>query len=172
MKASIKIRNAVPIDSLQLERVLRQTWLSTYIHKNITAKVILASFGSEEKKVKQLSKFLSEQPADSRYFVAEVDGKIIGACFGHETEPGAYKLKGLYILPEYQKMGVGRKLLNEFESSIHAPKGIFLEVASFNEKAISFYSKHGFSYAKKYKYFVFPEKKRMRLMVYKKESKN
>lgn len=50
------------------------------------------------------------------------------------------------ILPEYQRTGIGEKLLNAFENNIrHCASGVHLITTGENVKAIPFYHKNGYS---------------------------
>lgn len=50
------------------------------------------------------------------------------------------------VLPEYQHMGIGSKLINAFEKHIKeiGVKGIHLRTSNFNIKALPFYEKKGY----------------------------
>lgn len=55
------------------------------------------------------------------------------------------------ILKEYQRMGIGEKLLTAFEGNIRNDvKGIHLHTTSHNSKAIPFYHKMGYSVIKEH----------------------
>ncbi len=51
------------------------------------------------------------------------------------------------ILPEYQRMGIGHKLLDALFEHIKADgvRGIMLTMSALNEKGASFYNKYGFT---------------------------
>ena len=53
------------------------------------------------------------------------------------------------IMPEYQRMGLGHKLMDTLLSHLKDKgiKGIVLSVADFNDKGIAFYKKYGFTLA-------------------------
>jgi diamine N-acetyltransferase len=55
-------------------------------------------------------------------------------------------LQMLAILPEYQKNGVGTRILDWFEAEAraHQARNIWLCVSGFNNGAIKFYARHGF----------------------------
>lgn len=45
------------------------------------------------------------------FFGAEDDGKIVGVNSGFKTTPTQYRSRGLFVLPECRKQGIGSKLL-------------------------------------------------------------
>lgn len=60
------------------------------------------------------------------------------------TNGTANEIVTLYVLPEWQRQGVGSKLLIDLIAWLGANEPITLEVVPFNSKAISVYEKHGF----------------------------
>ena len=95
------------------------------------------------------------------FFVAEVDGKIIGFINGcitnevtihdelfsdarqHNPEGDYQAIFGLDVLPEYRKQGIAAKLIEHLieESRLNSRKGVIL---TCKEKLIHYYSKFGF----------------------------
>lgn len=63
----------------------------------------------------------------------------------NEIDEVVHLLK-IMVTPNSQRMGIGKKLLNEMIDLLHEEqkKSIFLEVEATNEQAISFYKKSGF----------------------------
>ncbi len=45
------------------------------------------------------------------YLGALIDGKLIGVNSGHKTSPIHFRSRGLYVVPEFRKQGVGSALL-------------------------------------------------------------
>ncbi|KGL39658.1 GNAT family N-acetyltransferase [Listeria newyorkensis] len=95
------------------------------------------------------SEYLLKNPPASKV-VAEIDGKIAGILGYHSPIP----LKSnehvwtldIAVHPDFQKHGVGSALMKELYRIAKAEnkKKISLRVLSTNEKAIQFYTKHGF----------------------------
>jgi len=133
-------------DERAIAFIQKQTWLETYPNQehNITkADVLLKDFDSQEK-LEKWQKVIKENGSGDFYFCIAKDGdKIIGYC---QTAKGQdyNELKMLYILPEYQRRGVGKKLSDKAINWLGQEKEIILEVASYNQKAINFYEKYGF----------------------------
>lgn len=49
-----------------------------------------------------------------------------------------------YILPEYQRRGIGKQLMNTALKWLGRNQDIYVNAASYNEKAIKFYESFGF----------------------------
>lgn len=78
--------------------------------------------------------------------LAEINEEIVGYVAFSYIEDQSELLK-ICVLPHYQRLGVGSKLLKR-SIDLLAEKNvneIFLEVSEENSKAISFYEKFGFS---------------------------
>ncbi|CCC82120.1 GNAT family N-acetyltransferase [Thermoproteus tenax] len=84
--------------------------------------------------------------------VAEVDGKIIGVVIGDIEDRVFYEprmagvIREFYILPEYRRKGLGKRMLSEISDSLKR-KGAQVIMADFpalNEIAIEFYKRMNF----------------------------
>lgn len=91
--------------------------------------------------------------ARNAHVVAEVDGRVVAmATFGrlrasyrdfpHVTGDREVMWK-LYVHPEHQGRGIGRRLLGEIEALVEGDE-LWLEVVDGNESAFAFYAAHGF----------------------------
>jgi GNAT superfamily N-acetyltransferase len=83
-----------------------------------------------------------------QFYVAVLDGKSVG-FIGIEPnypEKGITKIHKIYILPNQQGLGIGKKLIEYVkELSIQSEmKGLLLNVNRFN-KAVDFYKAIGFN---------------------------
>ena len=78
--------------------------------------------------------------------VAEVEGNIIGfSCYGRE-DSGAGEIIALYLLKEYQGLGLGRKLMDAAMDRLNGCTPITLYVLKGNDHAIGFYEHYGFCF--------------------------
>lgn len=89
--------------------------------------------------------------ANAMYFVAELNGEIVGGSGVFPTAglPEGYcELVKLYLLPEMRGHGLGLKLMNHcFEKSINLGFSyIYLETMPELHNAIGLYEKAGFTY--------------------------
>lgn len=75
---------------------------------------------------------------------AEVDGRLVGFVAGerHPAEQCAW-IVTIGVLPEYQRRGIGARLLAESEAQLKMP-ALKLTVRESNLGAIALYRKHGY----------------------------
>ena len=101
----------------------------------------------------ELNNTYGKMKEDNRYstYVAEADGKVVGLitmatalAIGHPT--GYTKINGLGVLPEYRKMGIGKKLIEQAEQEAVRNGTRYLGLASglTRENAHKFYEHLGF----------------------------
>ena len=109
----------------------------------------LATFENAPEKVTNSVDQMRQEKEWFGSFVAEEDGKIIGAAiyfFGYYTWVGkSLYLDDLYVRPEYRRKKVGTMLLKrvfEFAKQENC-KRLRWQVLGWNTDAISFYEKHG-----------------------------
>ena len=79
--------------------------------------------------------------------VAKDGYRVIGFVgYGHHgpEDPDTGEVYALYVLPEYQGMGVGRQLLDAALDKLSAFPLLCLWAVKGNERAIRFYEKNGF----------------------------
>lgn len=93
------------------------------------------------------------QTAQSAYFVAEADGKILGGggIFPTEGLPeGTCELVKMYLLPEARGIGLGRTLIEKcLETAIEFGfEQVYLETLDELHLALKIYAKFGFEYLK------------------------
>lgn len=137
-------------DAEQVYEVFKQTWLDTYINDEfgITEEDILSKYpeAERESKIKKYGEGYDEMnndldKANRIVWLAREDNKILGLVSITKGTP--IELSALYVLPEAQGKGVGKRLI-EFVLDYLGDQEITLNVASYNEKAIRFYEKYGF----------------------------
>ena len=137
------VRSATERDLPAISKLLSETSHATYD----------ALYGAE--KIDEMTAKWHSVPAlkanlarkNSEFLVAD-NGKVIGgmayaamSATLHETAV----LHQLYVLPAYQRQGVGRDLFAELETCFPYAGQMRLEVEENNAKAIAFYEAHGFS---------------------------
>ena len=120
-----------PIDAAYAQRMLDEWW---------TPEVFAASL------------------ARNAHVVAELDGRVVAMAnigrlrasyrdFPHVTGDREVMWK-LYVHPDHQGHGIGRRLLGEIESLVEGDE-LWLEVVDGNEQAFAFYEAHGFEVAER-----------------------
>ena len=73
----------------------------------------------------------------------EANGELVG-IIGIEPIKGVTLIRHAYVLPQWQKQGIGNKLLNHLKSLIATPR-LMVGTWAAAHWAIAFYQKHGFS---------------------------
>lgn len=74
-------------------------------------------------------------------YIAYVGENPVGAISVLKKDDGLYYLGALCVIPEYQRMGIGHKLLEFFEEQNKDWKKIELVTPTDKERNISFYTK-------------------------------
>jgi ribosomal protein S18 acetylase RimI-like enzyme len=86
------------------------------------------------------------------FAIAEVNRKPVGftSFMPKENESAIYRIEKLYILPEYQGLGIGKKMLKYVEKIAKTKAYTILELnVNRNNPAINFYEKVGFKITRK-----------------------
>lgn len=109
----MNIRKAEITDAEAITNVHVKTWQSAY--RGLISDEILDNI-DYNKRYNLWNDVLSEDKEDSFLYVAEVNEKIVGFLSGgpSRTEDMDYKgeIYGFYILPVYQRQGIGQELFN------------------------------------------------------------
>lgn len=81
----------------------------------------------------------------SRCFIATLKGQQVGVCIVKQISADAHELMNISVAPEYQKNGIGKKLLQHVIISTHEAKASRLEVGTgtFGYQ-LAFYQREGF----------------------------
>ncbi len=136
----LKIRKVTHKDAKSIRRVQHDTWLSSYINKkyNITPEDIEAKNFLSKESIEKTHKFFKENP---NCWVAEIEGKVVGFVWPR-IEKGKHRIGSIYILPDYQGMGIGTRFMDKvFE--VHKGHDIYLNVVAYNKSAVKFYERFG-----------------------------
>lgn len=146
---NITLVEATTHDLSQIFELQQETWLDTYPNKaeglsveDIQSRFIGLSKKEKEKRRKRYQQRLDDP--DIHFMLAKHSQKIVGYCEASKRE-GQHRIYGIYVSPEYQRLGIGGKLIGDAFSWLGDEVPIFLNVASYNKKAINFYKKHGFT---------------------------
>lgn len=83
-----------------------------------------------------------------RYFLAKENDAYLGyMSIEHNCEnTGKTKIHKIYLLPERQKTGIGKSLVNRaiLEAKAENSTALYLNVNKYNDNAIGFYRNNGF----------------------------
>ena len=103
------IRTAILSDSSQIAYVLTETWKTAYkglidpdylkkLNQDFFTNIMMQNITLEREKI----------------FVFEIDGKVAGFISGKDNH-SLFEVIGLYVYPDYQGNGIGRKLLEQIK---------------------------------------------------------
>lgn len=83
------------------------------------------------------------------WLAARADDALVGFAHGHPLADGDYKLDKLYVDVDWQRHGIGGKLIGELamRARNHGYRRLVLRVNRENKQAIEAYLKHGFTVA-------------------------
>ncbi len=94
---------------------------------------------------------LFESTQNSAYFIAELDGRLLGGAgiFPTEALPeGTCELVKMYLSADARGMGLGRRMINLCleKAKENGFRSVYLETMPELKKAVSVYEKFGFHY--------------------------
>lgn len=94
---------------------------------------------------------LFESTQNSAYFIAELDGRLLGGAgiFPTEALPeGTCELVKMYLSADARGMGLGRRMINLCleKAKENGFRSVYLETKPELKKAVSVYEKFGFHY--------------------------
>lgn len=133
------IKKATEVDIKSIQKIAAETWAITYQHlPNGQLDYMLKWMYSDESLKNQMNQ-------GHQFFIADLNGEIIGFSSVSKEEDSIFKLNKLYVLPNSQKCGAGRKLLETvlIYAEVNKATEIQLQVNRFNN-ACEFYKKFGF----------------------------
>jgi len=146
-KKDIKIFSAKPYDVMGMQEVFYNTWLNTYPNKefNITLEDLKYRYRDifSETTLEKRKKMILEKNDTELCLVAKNKDKVVGVCY-LEKDDKINQLRAIYILPEYQRQGIGNRFWSEMQSFLDMERDIVVDVVVYNKNAIKFYSKLGF----------------------------
>lgn len=103
-----------------------------------------------KKTYKRIEEEISRDLKKKKYWVAEIDGKVVGFIKSEilDTRPGMLYIDNLFVHPEFRSRGIGTTLIQSVES-LFKKKGankMRLYVAEQNINAEKLYKKLGFKF--------------------------
>jgi len=135
------IRNIQPTDNPQLAVIIRDTL--TEFGANVPGTVYFDPTTD--------ALFELFQTHRSAYFIAEMEGKIVGGGGIYPTEDlpqNTCELVKMYLLPEARGMGLGRRLMEQCleAAQLNGFQQVYLETLPELKQAVKVYEKFGFEY--------------------------
>lgn len=84
-----------------------------------------------------------------RWDVARAAGEVLGFAHGYAVSAHDFKLDKLYVHPDWQRHGIGARLLQRMQTHArdHGCGRLLLRVNRHNSQALAAYRKYGFSVA-------------------------
>lgn len=144
----IKIQKAQIEDIPQIQEVYYKSWLDVYPDEKvgITIEDIEEAWRERhaEDKYEKRKALISDSSGRSIFLVAK-DGDAVVGVFILMKHDRCNELGSIYILPEYQRQGIGKMFWQWADGFFEDGKEVFVRVADYNMKAISFYEKLGFA---------------------------
>ena len=142
-QAQVVIRRAEVTDVSSVGSVARATWPVTYagIIPDDIQRRLLGSWYSPESLARALA------IPGSSFFVAESKGEVIGFAQFVRRAPDTAELTRIYVLPERQRGGIGRQLLDAWLAELAGGgvKQLTVEVERDNRNGRDFYERAGFA---------------------------
>jgi ribosomal protein S18 acetylase RimI-like enzyme len=145
---SITIRQSTPADVFAIRKVQRITWMDTYPNKEagILKRDIKSKFANDstpQGKAEIARKKKRYQNPSSQIWVAETENNIIGFAAAIKEKTNN-RIGAVYVLPQFQHQGIGHQLITKALAWLGKAKPIYVNSASYNQKALNFYRKYGF----------------------------
>lgn len=133
------IRSMTHDDIRVVQRIAKLSWQHTY--DGIIPADVQDQFLNMAYSVPMLEKRLEK----TNMLLAEADGEVVGfAAFTNTDEDGDAELTAIYLLPEYQSVGIGTQLFEAGLERLTEAQQLFVYVECANVKARNFYEAKGF----------------------------
>lgn len=150
MNDRFTIHLAKPENAKTLAQIKERIWLGTYQNEKlgINAADIRAKDFLCQERIAKRAEHMAVNDGVNYTLIARSDDQIVGygrAVRGEKIN----KIATLYILPEWQRKGIGSKLLLQLLDWLRNDRDVMLGVVGYNTKAIRFYEKFGFKLGKK-----------------------
>ncbi len=139
----IKISEAKIEDAQTIKNLLRSTW--NIIYADAFTPSDLEKIVSVWHSIDLLKQQINDP--DVLFLVVRDEDKVVAMVNTNKLEGENLNIQRLHILPEYQRQGIGSKLVKEVIDRYPSAKKLGLEVERGNKQAINFYHKLGFEEA-------------------------
>lgn len=135
----MKIRRAVPADALAIKNVHYKTYQVSY--RGYVPNEYLDNLIITDDLLQKTQKMLSH----TECYVVEEQNSLNAFAYIGELNEYIFEINALYVLPEYQKLGVGSLLVNHIcniKKDMAYKKCLVWTMK--NGSSVKFYHKHGF----------------------------
>ena len=148
--SAVLVRRVTEHDVPEMRAVQARSWLATYPSPQngvdpAWVREVVEPWSSAES-VAQWVDIVRQADADPDQFsrVAEVHGRLVGLLHALRDADRRIELKSIYVDPDWFGVGVGTALMAAFDEWAGTAE-VWLDVASYNERAIRFYEHDGFT---------------------------
>lgn len=150
-KVRIEIEPATPDDAEVMCSIRDEAWLATYPNEKLgitEANVRVNAQGLDgefvPRRVAWLKDKITNTDGNWKAYVGKVDDEVRGFVIASTDDKGRNFLNSIYVKPRFQGEGIGSKLMQKALDWLGRDEDIYLEVANYNDNAISFYERLGF----------------------------
>jgi ribosomal protein S18 acetylase RimI-like enzyme len=157
-KTNFTIQQAVEEDYKRLNFVNKETWLHTYPNEENDITVEDIENLDWQKFENNWKTKLATSEVGLYCLTAKIENKIVGFIVVKEFVDFV-SFGSIYILPDYQRLGIGSALINQALNFVSKNKIIVVKVAEYNHNSINFYKKMGFIFSEKAADFKLSETK-------------
>ena len=141
MEPGVEVRLATLDDTTGLIYVQATTWIKSL--PNETYGITEEDIRSVNFAAKNIEWQHLLESSSYKVWVAASNREIRGYVVAYRTAV-VHELYALYVLPEYQRKGIGAELYGVAEAWLGEEKPIVLHAAVYNHQALNFWSKRGF----------------------------
>jgi len=150
--SSVVIERAVPEDAEAICAIRDQARLETYPNPEqgiSEADIRMIIQGPHGEFVPRRIAYYREEiakSANSKFgiLVAKSEGNVVGFTHPETDDKGRRTIGDMFVAPEAQGKGIGGKLMDQALDVLGHDEDIYLDVVSYNSKAIGFYEHYGF----------------------------
>ncbi len=132
------------------------TWIDTYANpKYGLTEGAVRKYIEEGNKGKRFDdRYKSFKDENKRNWIALNTKSEVIAWLGASITGSGEGYFAIYVLPEYQRQGIGKALMEEYFTWFGKDRKVKIKVVVYNEKAIRFYESLGFCKTDKYEDLV------------------
>lgn len=124
----------------EIKKVLSETWIDTYgnTYSQETIQRVTIEWHNPELIASQI------RNPDFFFGIAKDGKNVVGLTTVRRLDEDTLMMDRLYVHPDYQRQGIGTKLMEETIQSFPGANRLRLEVEEQNQKGIDFYRKQSF----------------------------
>jgi ribosomal protein S18 acetylase RimI-like enzyme len=148
--SDFEIKDAKPEDVEDMRRIVKNAWLELYPNETygITRGDIQSiDWHNPAKLDKHKAEILENQGNAHNFVIKNTDDEIVGFCKVLKSDVQG-EIDAMYVLPELQGKGLGKRLMDRAFEWIGPNLDIVLKVVAYNDNAIGFYKRMGFEVTK------------------------